>query len=153
MRLGVRPLHGRPWHPQTQGKIERFHKTLEIDVFQQHHFDSPAAAQPALDAYRLVYNQERPHSAAGFRPPAERYVLSRRPFPEALPPIVYADEAAVRRVTNGGWIRYHNRMLFLSEALQGLPVGVYPTLVDGVVRIQFCSRTLQTVDLRTLETE
>ncbi len=149
LRLGVRPLHGRPLHPQTQGKIERFHRTLASDVLQQP-FDSPQQAQVALDAFRLVYNHERPHAALGFHPPADRYVLSPRPFPETLPSIHYDDTVPVRQVSAKGTIRYQNRVIFLSEALQGLPVGVSPTLVDGVVRIQFCTRLIATVDLRTL---
>jgi len=150
LRLGVRPLHGRPLHPQTQGKIERFHKTLQLDLLQQP-FDSPRQAQGELDAFRLTYNHERPHSSLGFRPPADSYALSPRPFPETLPPIHYDDDARVRQVSAKGTIRYQNRVLFLSEALRGLPVGIYPTLVNGVVRIQFCTRTLTTVDLRTLD--
>lgn len=153
LRLGVRPLHGRPMHPQTQGKLERLHKTLAIDLFQQRVFDTPEAAQPALDTYRLLYNHERPHSQLGFRPPADVYHPSPRPFPDTLPPILYDDEAQVRWVSGRGSIQYDGRKLFLSEALRGLPVGIYPTLVDGVVRIQFCARTWSTVDLRTLESE
>lgn len=125
LRLGVRPLHGRPLHPQTQGKIERFHRTLASDLLQQP-FDSPAQAQVALDAFRLVSNHERPHAALGFRPPADGYTLSQRPFPELLPPITYDAAAAIRQVSAKGTIRYQNRILFLSEALQGLPVGSIP---------------------------
>jgi transposase InsO family protein len=150
LRLGIRPLHGRPLHPQTQGKVERFHRTLHIDLLHQP-FDSPQQAQVALDAYRLVYNHERPHSALGFRPPADHYTLSVRTFPGTLGAIEYDDEAQIRQVSAKGTIRYQNRVLFLSEALHGLPVGVYPTLRDGVMRIQFCSRTLTTIDLRTLD--
>lgn len=152
LRLGVRPLHGRPRHPQTQGKLERFHRTLTSDVLQQP-FDAPQQAQVALDAYRVVYNHERPHSALGFHPPADRYTLSPRAFPEILPPIVYDEAASVRQVSAKGTIRYQHRVLFVSEALQGLPVGVCPTLVEGVVRIQFCARTITTMDLRTLEAD
>lgn len=151
LRLGIRPLHGRPRHPQTQGKVERFHRTLAHDVFQAQTFDSPAEAQTALDAFRLVYNHERPHTPLGFRTPAEVYQLSPRPFPETLPAIEYDEEATVRQVSARGTIRYAGRVLFLSEALRGLPVGLYPTLTDGVVRVQFCARTITTIDLRTLE--
>ena len=152
LRLGVRPLHGRPLHPQTQGKIERFHRTLTRDVLQQP-FDSPAQAQVALDAYRVVYNHERPHSALGFRTPADCYRLSPRPFPEQVPPILYDDAVPVRRVSAKGTIRYQNRVVFLSEALQGFPVGIVPTRIDGVVQVHFCARTITTIDLRTLEPE
>ena len=151
LRLGIRPLHGRPLHPQTQGKLERLHKTLATDVFQGTSFATPEDAQPALDAFRRVYNHERPHTQHGFRPPADVYYPSPRPFPETLPPILYDDAAQVRLVSGRGTIRYAGRTLFLSEALTGLPVGVYPTLVDGVIRIQFCARTWTTIDLRTAE--
>jgi len=152
LRLGVRPLHGRPWHPQTQGKLERFHRTLAHDVFQLQTFDSPAEAQVALDAFRQVYNHERPHAALAYQASASRYALSPRIFPETLPAIVYDDEVPVRTVTAKGIIRYQNRPIYLSEALGGLPVGLYPTLVDGVVQIRFCARTITTIDLRTLDT-
>lgn len=151
LRLGIRPLHGRPGHPQTQGKVERFHRTLERDVFQARTFDSPAEAQQAMDAFRHIYNHDRPHAALAYHPPATRYHLSPRPFPETLPAIVYDDEATVRIVSAKGAITYHKRQIYISEALGGLPVGLYPTRVDGVIRIQFCARTIATIDLRTLE--
>lgn len=151
LRLGVRPLHGRPAHPQTQGKLERFHRTLARDVFHHHTFDSPAEAQRALDAFRLVYNHDRPHAALGYATPASRYALSRRSFPECLAPIEYDDEARVRTVSAKGSIRYQTRQVYLSEALAGLPVGLYPTRVDGVLQVRFCARIITTLDLRTLE--
>lgn len=149
LRLGIRPLHGRPLHPQTQGKIERFHRTLAREVFQLETFASPAAAQLALEAYRIRYNHDRPHAAIAGQVPADRYALSPRPFPEVLPPIEYDDEAAVCLVSAGGDVRYAGRRLFLTEALRGLPVGVYPTRTDGVVQLRFCSRIITTIDLRT----
>lgn len=153
LRLGVRPLHGRPGHPQTQGKLERFHRTLNRDVFQLQTFDSPAEAQRTLDAFRQCYNHERPHAALGYQVPATKYALSPRPFPEVLPPIEYDEEAVVRIVSRKGAIKYDRRALYLSEALGGLPVGLYPTRVDGVIQVKFCARTITTVDLRTLEAE
>jgi len=149
-RLDIRPVHGRPRHPQSQGKIERFHRTLEADLLQHQTFASPASAQVAMDAFRQIYNHERPHSHLGFRPPADCYRLSPRVFPEVLPAIVYDDDVEVRHVSDKGTIRYQGRTIFLSEALQGLPVGLSPTLVDGVIRIQFAARTWKAIDLRTL---
>jgi len=150
IRLGVRPLHGRPLHPQTQGKLERFHRTLALDVFHHQLFDSPATAQTALDAFRQEYNHERPHTALHYRTPAAAYTLSPRPFPEILPAITYDDDAEVRIVSAKGVIKYQRHALYLSEALRSLPVGIYPTRVDGVIQIHFCARTITTIDLRTL---
>ena len=104
-----------------------------------------------MDAFRQVYNHDRPHGALAYQVPAARYALSPRSFPETLPEIVYDDEAEVRTVTAKGIIKYQRRQIYLSEALRGLPVGVYPTRIDGLVQVRFCSRTIATVDLRTLD--
>ena len=91
--LGIRQKNGSPGHPQTQGKIERFHQTLKRWLGQQ-----PAArttspsSRRQLDAFRLAYNEQRPHRAIGRVTPGEAYRAtpegasrrSRRPRP--LPP-------------------------------------------------------------------
>src|SRR5665811_486039 len=70
MQLGITPIHGRPLHPQTQGKIERFHRTLKADVFAGRTFVDLAEAQHAFDAFRQVYNDRRPHeSVPDHQPP------------------------------------------------------------------------------------
>lgn len=150
MRLDIRSRHGRPMHPQTQGKVERFHRTLHADLFQHHTFRSPAAAQVGMDRYREIYNHERPHAQLGQHPPATRYQPSSRVYPEVLPEIVYDADAVVRIVSAKGTIRYQGQVVFLSAALQGLPVGLYPTMREGIVRVQFCSTTWRSLDLRHL---
>ena len=59
--LGVAVSHGRPFHPQTQGKDERFHRTLKAEVLDGRSFKRLATAQAAFDAWRQVYNAKRPH--------------------------------------------------------------------------------------------
>jgi transposase InsO family protein len=60
IRLGVRVMHGRPYHPQTQGKEERFHRTLQAEVLQGAQFDDLRDCQQKFDRWRDVYNLERP---------------------------------------------------------------------------------------------
>lgn len=72
MRLGVAILHGRPRHPQTQGKDERFHRTLDVEVLQGRHFTDLAECQSAFNAWRPVYNEQRPHEALSLAVPASR---------------------------------------------------------------------------------
>jgi transposase InsO family protein len=103
LRLGVRVTHGRPYHPQTQGQDERFHRTLQAEVLTGGPFADLAAAQRRFDAWRAVYNLERPHEGLGLQVPARRYRPSPRPFPEALPPVAYGPADVVRRVQEGGW--------------------------------------------------
>src|SRR3954451_11380745 len=61
IRLGVRPAHGRPYHPQTQGKVERFHGTLEAELWPRARRDTPEHFAADCEAYRPVYNSVRPH--------------------------------------------------------------------------------------------
>jgi transposase InsO family protein len=71
--LGVRQKNGMPGHPQTQGKIERFHQTLKRWLGRQPAAADLAGLQAQLDAFRLAYNEQRPHRAIGRIPPGEAY--------------------------------------------------------------------------------
>jgi len=149
IRLGIRVLHGRYRHPQTQGKVERWHQTIGTDVFQFGLFQDLAQTQAAFDRFRQGYNTERPHEALGMAVPASRYQPSPRPYPDPLPDIVYSDDCTVCRVHHSGTISFQHRVLFVSEALRDLPVGVRSTSVDGVVVVRFCDQEIRTIDLRT----
>jgi transposase InsO family protein len=79
--LGIRQKNGAPGHPQTQGKIERFHQTLKRWLGQQPAATDLARLQAQLEAFRLAYNEYRPHRAIGRITPGEAY----RATPRALP--------------------------------------------------------------------
>jgi transposase InsO family protein len=79
--LGIRQKNGAPGHPQTQGKIERFHQTLKRWLERQPAARTVAELQAQLDAFRLAYNERRPHRAIGRITPGEAY----RAMPRALP--------------------------------------------------------------------
>jgi transposase InsO family protein len=79
--LGIRQKNGSPAHPQTQGKIERFHQTLKRWLGQRPMPMSLTELQGQLDAFRLAYNEERPHRAIGRVTPGEAY----RAAPKAMP--------------------------------------------------------------------
>ena len=81
LKLGISVIHSRPYHPQSRGKNERFHRTLVAEVFAMRRFRNLAEAQRAFDAWREVYNFERPHEALGQQVPASRYRPSQRPMP------------------------------------------------------------------------
>ena len=79
--LGIRQKKRAPGHPQTQGKIERFHQTLKRWLGQRPTARTIEELQGQLDAFRLAYDEERPHRAIGRRTPGEAY----RATPKALP--------------------------------------------------------------------
>ncbi len=79
--LGVRQKNGKPGHPQTQGKIERFHQTLKRWLRQQPPAHDLTTLQQQLDRFRTSYNEHRPHRANDRATPGHTY----RATPKALP--------------------------------------------------------------------
>ena len=136
LRLGVRVSHGRPLHPQTQGKEERFHRTLQAEVLQRP-FDTFKACQRSFDDWREVYNLERPHESLGMAVPMSRYRESPRSYPETLPPIEYLASDHVRKVTTEGLINFRGHPILVGKAFRGLFVALRATLADGVWDVYF----------------
>ena len=80
--LGIVSKHGRPYHPQTQGKIERFHKTLKRWLRKQPRAATISELQGQLDFFVRYYNEERPHSARGMIPPRVAWEASAKATPD-----------------------------------------------------------------------
>lgn len=152
MRLGIATSHGRPYHPQTQGKDERFHRTLRVEVLQGNSFPDLPSCQRAFDRWRNVYNTERPHEAIGLLTPASRYRISPRSFPETLPPAEYDEGETVRMVQAHGAISFRGRRLRIAKAFRGQQVAIRPTPVDGVWGIWFMAHLIAEADLTDQET-
>ena len=137
-RLGVRVSHSRPYHPQTQGKDERFHRTLKAELLRGRHFETFSKIQPVFDDYRNVYNQRRPHQALGLETPITRYQISPRSFPEHLTPIEYPASDQVRSVDEKGRIRFKGRKLSIGQGYHGYPVALRATEKEGIWNVFFC---------------
>ena len=148
MRLGIGVSHGRPYHPQTQGKTERFHRTLKAELLQGRHFADLPSCQTAFDRWRGVYNVERPHQALDLTTPLSRYSPSLRSFPETLPPIEYRDDDLVRKVMAEGWVSFKGHEFKVGRALRGYPVALRPTPEDGVWGVWFMTHPIAEVNLR-----
>jgi transposase InsO family protein len=146
MRLGVRVMHCRPCHPQTQGKDERFHRSLKAEVLSGKSFRDLAACQVAFDRWRHIYNHDRPHEALAFATPSERYRVSPREFPETLPPIEYACDDIVRRVDVGGDFSLKGRCVHIGKAFRGQPIALRATR-EGVLSVYFCAHHIGTLDM------
>jgi transposase InsO family protein len=149
LRLGIGVAHGRPYHPQTQGKEERFHRTLLAEAIAGRVFGDLARAQEAFDVFRTTYNHVRPHEACAMQPPSQRYQMSARPYPETLPPIEYPEGTLVRKVQQGGWVTCQGTVFTLPRAFIGLPVALRPTETDGVWSVCFLRHELTRIDRRT----
>jgi len=147
IRLGVRVGYSRPMHPQTNGKDERFHRTLKAEVLAHRQFRDLLDAQKHLGRWRQVYNFERPHEALSMQTPASRYRPSGRAMPAHLPDIEYAEGDLVRRVQKNGWICLHGREIRLSKALVGQPVALRALEVDGEFAVYFCHQKVDEISL------
>jgi transposase InsO family protein len=147
MEQDIRVGHSRPYHPQTQGKDERFHRTLKAEALSGPPFEDLAHAARALERWRCVYNTERPHQAIGLVPPIERYAASPRTFREAVEPFVYAPDDQLRRVSEGR-ISFACRRLRVPKAFQNKIVALRPTEIDGLYGVFFRSARIADIDLR-----
>lgn len=148
MQLGIRVSHSRPYHPQTQGKDERFHRTLKAEVLQHRRFVDNAEAQQVFDRYRHVYNHERPHEALGMEVPAQRYRMSQVAYPESLPAVEYQAGDRVYKVDNSARIMVGSRRIKIGKAFVGQPIALRATRRDGVFALWFSRFEIGEIDLR-----
>jgi transposase InsO family protein len=147
VRLGISISHGRPYHPQTQGKDERFHRTLAAEVLRDRSFRDLIDTQQAFDPWRQVYNTQRPHEALSLEVPASRYRASERPFPETLPSIEYASDVQVRRASFKGVIKFESRLVRVGRAFCREPIGVRATLTSSVYEVFYAHQSLGQFDV------
>ena len=134
-RLGVRHKHARPYHPQTCGKVERFHQTQKKYLAKQPPARSLAQLQAQLDRFRRHYNEARPHRALGRQTPAEVYDA----LVKAAPQATVQTHFRVRhdKIDRGGklTLRYESRLLHIGMGarFKGLPVVLL--VADRDVRV------------------
>jgi len=119
IRQGVRLVYSGIGHPQTQGKVERFHRTLK-DWLQHHGTPGTRRGfQEALERFRREYNEVRPHEALGLETPSEHYQLSPRRYQLSPPRWEYPAGAEVRRLVHKGCLFESGRYHFVCHALAG----------------------------------
>lgn len=133
--LGVAYRHLRPYHPQTCGKVERFHQTLKRWLAKQKRPADLAQLQALLDRFREYYNNLRPHRAIGRRTPAEAYSARAKAFPK--PPSRPLGTTALRqdRTDKAGKVtlRYQGRLrhIGVGRAYAGTKVQLDEPIASG----------------------
>ena len=106
------------------------------------------AQQRRLDDFRHRYNDERPHEALGLATPASQWQPSPRAYPAHVSRPAYPGHWEVRRVCEGGRIKFQNRRTFLTEALHGQDVGL-EEIEDGIWRIAYYQHPIGFLDVET----
>ena len=126
MDLDILPIHERIKHPQTQGKIERFHRTLKDELLRHKTFADIKDADQQMQEFRAKYNYIRPHDALGSACPGSVYVPSTREYSDTIKPYTYSGEFRVRKVNNWGYIRYDMFQVYLSHTMANEYLEIRP---------------------------
>jgi transposase InsO family protein len=138
---GVRPFTGRPYHPQTTGKVERFQQTLKKRLRQQPSASDLVELQGQLDEFCRIYNHLRPHQGIGRNTPISRWraSLASQPASEPLPHPDYATRRVESRVSADGKVTAGRFIIQLGakwqkrSALVLLDGQVATVLIDGEI--------------------
>ena len=117
MNHDVLPIHGRIKHPQTQGKIERFHRAMDQELLKHYTPKDIADAERVFNDWRNCYNQERPHEALGMKCPSDIYVPSERVYCDQVQKYEYSGKYHVIKVNNWGYLRFDRWQIYLSETM------------------------------------
>jgi transposase InsO family protein len=152
LKLGIDVLHSRPYHPQSRGKNERFHRTLNAEVFELQRFRDLNEAQGAFDQWRTVYNLERPHQGIELQVPASRYRPSLRAMPSHVPHVQYDEHEIVRTVSSTkSYISFKGRLWKIPQAFRGERLAIRPRTPDGCYAVCFGAYEIATIDLTNPE--
>lgn len=143
-QAGIDTIHGRLYHPQTQGKLERQHRTAGDWLAEQPPAETLGQLQTQLDVYRHHYNHQRPHQGLGqARTPAEVYAATPKAYPTATSPTI----TFTRLVATNGTIRYSGWNLHLGRRWAGSAVTVIEH--NAKLRVTFGDELLAVVALDT----
>jgi len=147
IQLNIKLIHGRPYHPQTQGKEERFHKTLKQELIDHEQFHNHEHCQKRFNLWREKYNCIRPHESLDFKTPAELYEPSFKVYPERIKPYEYNLKDVKRKVQNKGIISFKNREIRVGRAFTGEYMALRQTQKDNTYELYFCNQLIRTITL------
>ena len=132
MKLGIGLHFAAIRHPQTQGKVERFHRSLE-DALHERGFPKDR------EGFREEYNQVRPHEALGMTTPASRWRPSQRVYPSNLPVWEYPEGSRLASVRASGQILVAHQEYSISRALAGERVQIQEVSPDRLLVFYHCT--------------
>jgi transposase InsO family protein len=147
----VELIYGAVGHPQTRGKIERFHRTL-ADYIRFHYMPgSMAGWQSCLTDFQHEYNNVRPHESLEMATPATRYTASARSYTGAVRQWQYPVGATVKRLNTQGCLEYQRSRYFVCLALAGERVQVEH--LDDKILVRFRRQYVREIELATRKTK
>ena len=149
-KQGIRPIFSGVGHPQTQGKVERFHRTLSRHLRWHgvpQEFDKMC---DALASFRQIYNEIKPHCALDRRTPAQCYYPSSRRFDPLPPAWVYPSGAVVKKLTPQGTLHWQGHLFFVSQALPD--EHVWCRQIENRLLVVYRDQMVREIDLESRRT-
>jgi len=147
VELGISIYRTEPGHPEQNGRLERFHRTLKKETTRPPK-SNKCAQQRAFNRFRTSFNYERPHEALGNHTPADHYSESRTLLPRRTPPPDYESHLEIRRLNARGELQLNDFRFTVSGSLKGKEVALEP-IDDGTWRLWFYRHPLGTFNERT----
>ena len=144
MKQGIQLHFSGYRHPQTQGKVERFHGSLEAAT-QRRGWPWGEDRQRWLDAFRCEYNHVRPHEALGMKTPAMVWSKSARKYQPWTPAWEYEMGAEVHKLAEQGQLNLSGRRWEISRALAGEWVKL--VRLEGRILVYYCRSLVRELDL------
>jgi len=148
MSLGIRLIHSRPYHPQTCGKDERFHRTLKQELVGKEMNCKYRDCQKLFNDWRTEYNTIRPHESLDMATPSSRYCVSDRTYPEKVPEPEYGSNDIVRLVNPKGRISFKGTAYGVSEGYRGCRVAIRPTIKEHIWTVHFYRFKIAELDIK-----
>jgi len=144
MKQGIQLHFSGYRHPQTQGKVERFHGSLQAAT-QRRGWPWGEDRQQWLDEFRYEYNYVRPHEALGMKTPATVWAKSQRKYQPQVCAWEYETGAEVRKLADQGQLNLSGRRWEISRALAGEWVKL--VRLDGRILVYYCRSLVRELDL------
>lgn len=145
IQLGVKMIHGRPYHPQTQGKCERFHKTLKQELLLYNCFKDYAHCQKEFDLWRDKYNLYRPHEGINFEVPAKRFQISPKAFPKSPQERIHGINDQLLKVSAKGYIHYQGKRYYAGEGLGGQIIALRNGNNLNKKDVYYCNKKVRSI--------
>jgi transposase InsO family protein len=142
MKQGIACLFSGIRHPQTQGKVERFH--LALEMARRRRLREKEMEQEWLDQFRYEYNYLRPHEALGMKTPSTRWTPSPRQYDPHPPPWRYPEGAEVKHLGSQGQLKLDGQRSEISKALAREPVRL--VRIGERILIYYCHSLLKKID-------
>ena len=147
MKQGIHLYHSGVRHPQTQGKVERFHGTLQAYLDLRGKPSRLGDCRDAFSQFRYEYNHIRPHEGIGMAVPADRYGPSSKQYDPNPPPWEYPPGSLIERLNTQGCLDHCGRRYFVCEALASEPVRVQ--VVEGKLLVNYRDMYIREIDTET----